>query len=625
MLSDRESNKDLYITHGDGRGDATPYWGGETEDYLYVPPAAPASSFAADMEVSVDIIPIGPGTITSWGDVPNLQGRQPQGEMVIKFRNKGNALAEDVVLEVELTELTDIVHAEVACPPLCNLEAEAIQQPKPSQLSVTLPNIGKGEFGSMTLGWTGCLTCTRSIEEAEAVDQNLAFVRIKSKRNIEGFNQIFSLKWPPIERFAPDFTLGWTGCLTCVRSIDVGTSINAVDIFLHITSDVASQILILRDGEPMVTASEMFCNAEGDCQIPQELYDAITLERGLSSYSVVSLDPTGAWGPPSKSITLGCVDDIVEGTLMFRNSATGQVWKAPANDRYANQEVSYLKLKTGVPTDIQVNYCGDDPQPTLSLQVGSKSIQLTQILGTIYGAKEETLEFPGRLQGENGMTLVVESGNTSYEKRYLVEEAGGSRVVDGSTGTAVSGATVTVLVEQGVTFNETSTAAFVAWDGTGSGIANPLQTESDGQLSLPVENGSYQLYVTKDGYQPYRSETIEVTDGQISTIIELVAVESGSADHVIGIDESGFLPGSFTVAQGDVVMFVNYGSLPHGVSGDGWSSGLLANGASFKRTFETTGTFELTDPGNINALGVVTVAEGTSSGAGSIFLPMIMR
>lgn len=628
MLSDRESNKDTYITHGDGRGDQAPYYGGETEDYLYVPPAAPAANFAADMEIDVDIVPIGPGTITSWGDVPNLQGRQPKGEMVIKFRNKGNGPAEDIELEVQLTKVTDIVHWEVGCPPLCDLEPEAVELVDPSNLKVTIPGMGRDEFGTLTLGWTGCLTCVRSIEDAAAIDQ-LAFVRIKSKANTTDFSDIVSLKWPPIERFAPDFTLGWHGCLTCVRSIDVGSEMAQLDPFIifNLKAEPGAEIIILKDGEPMVTDIEMFCNAEGKCPIPQELYEAVTLEQGLHSYTAAMVDPTtGLWGrPPSKPLVMGCVDDIVDGTLMFRNSETGQVWKAPANDRYANQEVSYLKLKTGVPTDIQVNYCGDDPQPTLTLQVGSKSILLSQISGTVYGAKEETLEFPGRRQGENGMTLIVESGSTLYEKSYLVEEADGSRVVDAASGAAVSGAEVTVLVEQEVAFNDTLDAAFVAWDGTGSGISNPLMTGSDGSLTIPVENGSYQLYVAKEGYQPYRSGTIEVTDGQLSTIVSLVPVEPGSADHVIGIDESGFLPGSFEVAAGDIVMFVNYGSQAHGVSGDGWSSGLLANGGSFKRTFETTGTFELTDPGNINALGVVTVAEGSSSGDGSIFLPMIMR
>ena len=63
---------------------------------------------------------------------------------------------------------------------------------------------------------------------------------------------------------------------------------------------------------------------------------------------------------------------------------------------------------------------------------------------------------------------------------------------------------------------------------------------------------------------------------------------SGAA---VAIKNFAFSPASLTVNVGDKVTFTNNDSTTHTVTGDGFSSGDIAPGASFTNTFTKAGTF----------------------------------
>ncbi|MBI2916528.1 MAG: cupredoxin domain-containing protein [Chloroflexi bacterium] len=76
---------------------------------------------------------------------------------------------------------------------------------------------------------------------------------------------------------------------------------------------------------------------------------------------------------------------------------------------------------------------------------------------------------------------------------------------------------------------------------------------------------------------------------------------------------SSFSPGSLTVAAGKTVVWANTSSLPHTVTaGDGsFDSGVLMPGATYSRTFATSGTHSYTCILHSGMAGSITVAGGT--------------
>jgi plastocyanin len=68
---------------------------------------------------------------------------------------------------------------------------------------------------------------------------------------------------------------------------------------------------------------------------------------------------------------------------------------------------------------------------------------------------------------------------------------------------------------------------------------------------------------------------------------------SGTAPQTASVDISGFAfnPSSVEVAVGGTVTWKNSDSAGHTVTGSGWASGDLAQGATYSNTFSTAGTF----------------------------------
>jgi len=81
-----------------------------------------------------------------------------------------------------------------------------------------------------------------------------------------------------------------------------------------------------------------------------------------------------------------------------------------------------------------------------------------------------------------------------------------------------------------------------------------------------------------------------------------MAVEEFDVAYVrnwsVNITATGFSTGSVTATQGAAVTFSNKDTIPHKVTGDGWTSGDIAAGGSYKKVFDQAGTFVVTEGGN---------------------------
>ena len=194
-------------------------------------------------------------------------------------------------------------------------------------------------------------------------------------------------------------------------------------------------------------------------------------------------------------------------------------------------------------------------------------------------------------------------------------------VTDINTSALLSGATVTNYELQGALYNP--------WNAPAYGQINPQVTLADGFYSFFTPPGTYQIGVTRAGYQSHRSADIVVTNALVRYDVALTPVPSGTVTQYVLLLENGPSPQVVRVKPGSVVQFTNMGvresptrccrnGKPYGPEGTtAWDSGMLAPGESFSVAFDELGEFAYE-----NGLGggVIIVDLG-----GTAFLPMARR
>ena len=98
----------------------------------------------------------------------------------------------------------------------------------------------------------------------------------------------------------------------------------------------------------------------------------------------------------------------------------------------------------------------------------------------------------------------------------------------------------------------------------------------------------------------------------VASIVVPLLPRAGAASQNVDIRNSAFTPGSITIAPGDSVTWTNSDGITHTVTGSGWASGNLADGAAYTHQFNTTGNFTYHCSIHPSMTGVVHVSSGTS-------------
>ena len=630
MLTAVESNKDFQpgaaIPYGDGRGEDFVYFAGETEDYLFVESSALAggsSSFTADMTLDVELI--NPGTDAKEEELEFPGVNDADGEVVIRFRNDGYKTAEDIEILVDLGDSqSQLKYGKFTRLNCKGCDTNIILD----QGKFTIDFMDPDEFGEIILGWHGCLTCVRTIEDTQAT----ATFSIKSKQDFRLENNTrFFENWPPSRRLAPQITLGWHGCLTCVRSIEDGQLIPDAYNFLFETNNPnVSHYRMYKDGEQVGADQEMCDGIPCEDLGFDDLGFVIANGGGLGITTFTYVDKQGKESPHSKPIELSCTNDIVRGSLIFIDEESGKQFRVSA-EKYTDDIITALQgVYPSRSYKAVVMYCGDDPTPQLSLKIGDKDIIFTPLKeGDVIYETSFLLEVSGK-RAPSSIVMSVVSNGTTYEDGFTSDEPASGMVKDSSTGAAISNAQILILTEQTAEFGGETVSVMAPWSGGATGQSNPVSVSSDGSYTIEVPNGTYQIVAIADGYQSYRSSIMDVVNGQIASTINLIEARPAPSNINIGVGESGFEQSFMQVEKGWVVKFINTGSGLHGAASDeiGESSGLMAPGESFKMAFESEGTFTIVDPANPgNSLIVEVVSSPSEPGGDSttIFLPIILR
>jgi plastocyanin len=155
----------------------------------------------------------------------------------------------------------------------------------------------------------------------------------------------------------------------------------------------------------------------------------------------------------------------------------------------------------------------------------------------------------------------------------------------------------------------------------------PQVTGPDGAYSFDAPAGIYQLEVVRDGYQPYRTGRLNVDSGLLAQDVSLTPAAPEPTTHTIYADDRGFTPPLLRVEPGSVVEWLNLGLDEVAVGGDGWESGALATGGSYKRKLDAEGTFEYrnSNQGTRGAIIVAVEEHELPQVSGAVFLPLVTR
>ena len=295
-------------------------------------------------------------------------------------------------------------------------------------------------------------------------------------------------------------------------------------------------------------------------------------------------------------------------------------------------------LRRGTVYTVSLTICCDDPNAMVTLELGSfATLTLTDPDGDGTFTATFTTPSTGRINGRIRICVTCHLIKICSDGEVTIDPEG--TVFDITTGLPVGASNVACMAEQ--VSGAEGQSVFSLWPAADFGQINPQNTGSDGYFSFFTPAGTYQLQVSKSGYQPYRSQDLVVTNAPVHFDVPLTPDVAGGAANTILITDEGFDPAVLTVAPGAVVEFVNMDVVLHSSrstspapsysleaaelkSSDAWDSGLLGSGASYKRTLTTEGTYIYADAVNPAITATIIVAQPATPQT-SLYLPSIIR
>lgn len=647
-LSNEKSPKLSGQTYGDGRGTGAAYLMGETEDYLYYGDEPGSEGYQPEIEITVEEVDRGAerrDDLASSGREPNIK-LQPNREMIIRIRNTGFKPSKDLQVEVTLADILDqIIYSEWQGCLTCTRSSEVAQSHdsilySPSQaispdIRSRIFKIGvlqPQSFTTIVLGWTGCLTCTRS---ADAISQHTIVARDNGIEWVQKFDRI------PDRIASPFIRAAWTGCLTCTRQVEDSNAVTGWDEGVAaVIGTPGTTVNFLKLGD--ITGESAIIGPDGIVFVtlpvdPNEraVYQAVAVSGAQKS-------------EPSNALDLSCPASGVQ-ILEIRDSNEAIIRYKPAAGN--NPEIGFL-FSDGFENAVRAPDAGKNRLIYRDCRDQATTISLNyeEIKVTLFDEQQfgdlTVLSWTGCLTCTRSaeitemtnmvITAVVTPTGQSqaYEYSSAFEFVGtetSGQILDQKTGLPLAGAEVTVLrkVKKGLGRH------------TWVDVGHCVTTLEDGSWSAHVPAGEYRVIVKKDGYQPYRSRTVSFFDeadalfSKINGRFELgfnigmppsVSAELGAG--LVGISAGN--PGNpfIKVDIGKTLKFINNGGADTSLTAliDGRSpaathfdSGLLASGELIEIQFDKAGTYTYLVSDDLGQ-EIVVVVTGSR-----IYLPMITK
>ncbi|MEK6867232.1 MAG: plastocyanin/azurin family copper-binding protein, partial [Nanoarchaeota archaeon] len=143
----------------------------------------------------------------------------------------------------------------------------------------------------------------------------------------------------------------------------------------------------------------------------------------------------------------------------------------------------------------------------------------------------------------------------------------------------------------------TETAAETSAEESSVTVATqPVLTEESAAVEETVVVDSSDASVAVDVTSGASGVSVDVSTEEVSVSVDeeetQAAAESQAADVEVKIESYSFDEKTITVKAGTTVIWENYDSAPHTVTGDGLDSGKMSKGDTYEYTFTEPGTYE---------------------------------
>ena len=598
-LSERPSNKTLSfgtLSYGDGRGFATPFQTGETEDHLLRPQAGEGA---------------GPDMGLHLGGKLRVGG-QGEGQVVFKldYANQGSQPATGAV--ITFTKPEQLRDLEIVLLQAPGIPPASITQ-SPTTVTIALPSQPVGATGNLLLGWNlpapGASLGRPSAPSAPSADAARAELlaaaeayRAEATVALSGDvdpsnNQATATvtrgrRAPIMAAVAGDGTLWGRADSTCRNSVAlVGKG--------EPNSIIAILIGLLKVGEVTTDGAGNFSHtltnlAEGRQRI-QVAYE-LQSPRDQNSGLALDVDTSLPVDPLSLSFTDSKGRTLHPQTLGWSFGASQSGAFLRAGERY----------------EVGINSCVDDPNQRITLALGDTTLRLRDDDGD--GRYTGSIEFGAgaALAASGELRITVASGASVVSLGSTLGTLAPGVVRDSESGAPLAGASVTALAAQGV---EGGGVSFGPWPAAALGQPNPQTTGADGAFSFVAPDDAGRVEVRGAGFQSYRSWAGQVRD------IRLTKAPAGAATHTVLITENGFVPAVLRVAPGSVVEWVNADLAEHTATGERWDSGALAPGERYVAAVGAAGVLSYGDAADPLSRATI-IVEG---GGFRLHLPLVRR
>jgi uncharacterized repeat protein (TIGR01451 family) len=600
-LSERESNKTLptscvtpNCTYGDGRGYADPFVLGETEDYLLRGPGNPDPAVEKR------------GFIHPWF---NINAESVNDRLVwsigwsVHYKNAGEETAKDV-------QVVDTLSSDQK---LVRVWTYPHVSPEISGTTVTFT------VGELNPGKHGHIFIRSSVPFSTSpgtILTNTVIITGHKDANLDNNSQVVTVTVPLLP---PSITYPRSGA-TCTDLFTITGRVHlpgaTVEVYINHT-----------------LVASVPADAQGQWVHPVDLPDGTYKIQARAKYGTLT-------SPFSRPVKVVVDTSMVWSPLSLRFvSQTGHVVLPKDESGFMGEDGWFVFLRPGVTYTVTVYTCCDDPnaEVTLALPDGSTIVLEDPDDDNWYVGAFTMPQDPASLESSSIiMCVVCQRAKYCSEGKVLIDPEGVVFDVDlGQESGLLEDAAVACYEEQ--IKMDGGEASSILWPAESYDQVNPQTTAADGYFSFFTPAGVYQLDVAKEGYQPYRSWDLVVVAEPVEFNVPLTPETSEQADHTVLVSESGYEPSVLTVKPGDIIEWINVGDEIHTTSSttptthleglrlmalgptDGWDSGLLESGDSYKRRLTSPGSYTYYDHENTAYTGLV-VVEGAT-----LYLPIVMR
>jgi plastocyanin len=618
-LSDRPVDKPLTaagIAYGDGRGYATPFALGETEDYYYVPQGAAEAGADVTVEQSAR-------WLVAAGDLPSLAAAASPfawlgrlGTLVVKidYQNIGTETAENVVLNSFVNEKLKDASFRISTVPEVNFSrTTGLEDVIAFDLGDLLPGLGGTAVEAIELKCPPycCLTCTLRTQHGVVAHPELDLITVQPADHaavtarqvfsnvvaIEGENDVDPANNSSVveqEVLPAPLSLGFTypggdylvrAGTTCeASSFMLGQVLNRyyLDQTLNVLVDgtLAGTVAVDDSGRFSYTLNLADGPHRVRVELPQDQVRLLSPARvgnpnSVGGFNAEDTLPHNRGAEAWYSYGTAAIRINVESSLPWNpisltfTDEDGNVIR-PAGRVSGQQDANgwTAQLEPGAAYVISLAYCGADTSPTIRASISGQQAQLTDpdgdgVFKGLIVMPDPALASPPaftQMPASLPMELSIRSGAVESIYRGALTAATRGVVYDASTGAAVADAQVTALESNAPTSGD---GLFDVWPAEDYGQTNPQTSGVNGAFSFWAPPGLYRLSAVREGYQPYQSWDLSVADDLLRDDLPLTPLVPEAADRIIQVGRDGFDPSWLRVRPETVVRWVNVDVADH--------------------------------------------------------------